>query len=155
MDFPLSKYLTIIITTSPVKSNPDTQMFQSVLKSFELVKGLSSCRKLLVCDGYKVSSEGEYRFKKGLINPDCVSNYKQYIQNLKLLEIENCRIIERQDRFGFALNLLHCLEIAETEFVLVVQHDQTFMRSVDMEEIIGVMNRKNDVNYVGFLSSST
>ena len=29
--------LTIIITSSPIKSNPDTSMISSVLKSFEIV----------------------------------------------------------------------------------------------------------------------
>jgi hypothetical protein len=110
MELCLEKYLTIIITTSAVKCNPDTSMICRVLKSFDLVCGLQKCRKLLVCDGYKLSSEGEYRFKKGIINQECVQNYKQYIENLKLLNLSNCTIIEREERCGFARNLLHCLQ---------------------------------------------
>lgn len=49
--------LTVIITSSPVRSNPDTHVITRVFQSFNLVPGLAACRKILICDGYVIADE--------------------------------------------------------------------------------------------------
>jgi hypothetical protein len=49
--------VTVIITTSPVRSNPDTFVISAVIQSFLLVPGLADCRKLIMCDHYVVAEE--------------------------------------------------------------------------------------------------
>ena len=48
--------ITVIITTSPVPSNPSTELLERVLLSFQLIPGLSQAPKIIVCDGYKVAN---------------------------------------------------------------------------------------------------
>ena len=43
--------LTVVITTSPTRSNPSTKMLELVVNSLDLVPHLQSCRKVIVCDG--------------------------------------------------------------------------------------------------------
>lgn len=45
------KLLTIVITTSPVKSHPSLALIECVLSSFGHVPELHSCRKVIVADG--------------------------------------------------------------------------------------------------------
>lgn len=56
----LKEKLTVIVTTSPVRSNPDTHVISKVFESFLLVPGLAQCRKLLICDGYLVVESSRY-----------------------------------------------------------------------------------------------
>ena len=48
--------ITVIITTSPVPSNPSIDLLERVLLSFQLIPGLSQAPKIIVCDGYKVAN---------------------------------------------------------------------------------------------------
>jgi hypothetical protein len=60
--------LTVIVTTSPVPSNPSTHMLQAVVESMALVPGLTSCRKLIVCDGCKVGAKRGWLLGAGMID---------------------------------------------------------------------------------------
>jgi hypothetical protein len=51
--------LTIILTTSPVLSNPSTVVLETVVKSFNLVEKLIDCKLIIVCDGVKEISDEE------------------------------------------------------------------------------------------------
>ena len=53
----MTQNITAIITTSPVRSNPDTSMINEVIKSMNLIENLFECKKLLICDGYKINLE--------------------------------------------------------------------------------------------------
>jgi hypothetical protein len=46
--------LTVVVTTSPVPSNPSTAMIEELFQSFAMCPGLSACRKIIVCDGFNV-----------------------------------------------------------------------------------------------------
>lgn len=47
--------LTVVITTSPVRSNPSTAMMEDLFRSFEAhCPELAMCDKVIVCDGYNV-----------------------------------------------------------------------------------------------------
>ena len=53
----ITQNITAIITTSPVRSNPDISMINEVIKSMNLIENLFECKKLLICDGYKINLE--------------------------------------------------------------------------------------------------
>ena len=50
----LLEQMTIVITTSPVKSNPSTAMFEKLMAHFQFVPELHACRKIIMCDGCKI-----------------------------------------------------------------------------------------------------
>ena len=52
----LSDFLTIIITTSPIKSHPSTYILDQVIESFNFIDGLNDCKKIIICDDYKIIS---------------------------------------------------------------------------------------------------
>jgi hypothetical protein len=54
----LKDRLTVILTTSPVGSNPSTALLEHTLATFALAPGLQLCRKILVCDGVSVLEAG-------------------------------------------------------------------------------------------------
>lgn len=57
---PLSDLLTIIVTTSPIKSNPSTELLERTFDTF-LHAGADfayECRKVIVCDGCRVLDDG-------------------------------------------------------------------------------------------------
>ncbi|KAJ3085061.1 hypothetical protein HK102_000352, partial [Quaeritorhiza haematococci] len=49
--------LTVIITTSPVPSNPSTEILESVLKGLESLEGVEGVRFVVVFDGFKVHDD--------------------------------------------------------------------------------------------------
>lgn len=49
----LREQLTVIISTSATQSNPSTLLVEVVASSFRRVSGLSNCRKVIVCDGFR------------------------------------------------------------------------------------------------------
>ena len=143
--------ITVIVTTSPVQSNPSIDMIKRTLSS---VKSIMNCKILIICDGY--TTHNKSAFKSGRVTNEVAENYKQYIINLKkyLADDENYQIIERDQRCGFAENVKFCLNLITTEFVMVVQHDYMFSRSFDFEGVIAKMKEHEEIKYVGLVASS-
>jgi len=93
----------IVMTTSPVTSNPNTDLISEIGKSLKLVDHLTKCPKLkkqcnifsphciysyiffvsVLCDGYKVREKN--KFRSGEITPERVGAYAQYKLNLHAL----------------------------------------------------------------------
>jgi hypothetical protein len=60
-----------------------------------------------------------------------------------------------QERYGFAYAVKLGLERVMTPYVMVVQHDYAFIcDDIPMKEILDLMDTRNDINYVGFMSTS-
>ncbi len=56
---PLSKLLTIIVTTSPIRSHPSTQLLEHTFDTFQFAgdEFAYECTKVIVCDGCRVVAE--------------------------------------------------------------------------------------------------
>ena len=56
---PLSELLTIIVTTSPIRSNPSTQMLEHTFDTFTFAgeEFAFECNKVIICDGCRVLEE--------------------------------------------------------------------------------------------------
>jgi len=61
---PLSQLLTIIVTTSPIRSHPSTEMLEKTFDTFPYAgeEFAYECRKVIVCDGCRVRDEEEDGF---------------------------------------------------------------------------------------------
>lgn len=53
---PLHKLLTIIVTTSPIRSNPSTEMLEETFATFPFAgdEFAYQCNKVIICDGYRI-----------------------------------------------------------------------------------------------------
>ena len=152
----LSDQLTVIITTSPIKSHPSTVMLDTVISSLDLIAGCQSCSKIIVCDGYTVETKEAH--KSGKISATTEANYLQYLQALQDKankgDYVNTNVVIQNQRYGFAENVNMMLKLVKTPYVMILQHDQCFVRPVDATSVMKAMNDHSNINYIGFMASS-
>lgn len=128
-DVPPNSDLTIIITTSPIRAHPSTELMEKVISSFRHVNGLDQCPVLLVCDGSKVAAA--YRPKVGKVTKETRTAYEEYKRRLKVLcqsgrpVWNNTALIELPSHHGFGLAVKHCIDLVETEFVSLFAANRT------------------------------
>lgn len=135
----LNELLTLIITTSPIKSNPSTEVIERSMES--LKKGgpafAFECRKIIVCDGCRLKHEEDnpdenghrkvsvkytnvkQSLRNGIVNTEQAENYSMYKHNLKQLcanakndhnsPFQNTEIVELDERHGYGFALRHVL----------------------------------------------
>ncbi len=167
----LEDLLTIIVTTSPVKSNPSTELLEKVFETFKYGGDdfAYKCRKVIICDGFRTRDEGTTKkhtndkqsMRNGIVTSEQSQNYLGFKENLKRLCREcnepgisspfcNTTVHELDDRqgYGFALRdgLRKCVA---TPYVIVIQHDRTFMRPAPIAETIRAMWYNSNIKYVG------
>ncbi|GFF79245.1 hypothetical protein IFM61606_01139 [Aspergillus udagawae] len=84
----ISDRLTVIITTSPAPSNPETDLIASVLQSFQQhCAGLTDARVVVIFDTFaRITSQP--RLKKGHASPELVESYELYKSNIKELILQ-------------------------------------------------------------------
>lgn len=150
----ISKNVTVIITTSPLRSDPDVSMLHTTFQSLSLA-GLSYCRKLLIVDHFDV---GEPRLRKqsGRLPQANIDNYNERIKNFRSATwAEGTEVVELSEWHGFALAVKSALSLVTTPLVCIVQHDLAFRREIDTKPIVDVLlNEDHHVNYVYFKRDS-
>lgn len=174
---PLESLLTIVITTSPIKSNPSTELLERVLETFLLGGGPTfayGCRKVIVCDGCRQKGESTTKrhandkqaMRNGIVTADQLRNYVQFKENLKRRCDEagsvrpgetrpaspfvNTTVEELDFRHGYGFALKHAVtECVSTPYVMVIQHDRTFMRPTPIAETVDAMWHDPKIKYVG------
>ena len=160
--------LTIVLTTSPIKTHPSTRLIEEVFESIAVLAGLGDCRKIIVADGVKVREHD--KFRSGICTPEAMSNYRHYLSRLEALTktegspLRGAELLVLDERHGFAHALRRGLMRVATPFVLVAQHDRSFVRPVEVSHVLDVMETANEhtvctdsgrVNYVGFPTTTT
>lgn len=81
------KYLTVIITTSPVPTAPSTELITAVLDSYkENCPYLLTCHVIMVFDTYDQITD-KARLKKGQVTADLGQAYGEYKDNVKAVVI--------------------------------------------------------------------
>ena len=154
----LYKDLTIIITTSPVKSHPSTELLDETVNSFALVDGLNDCNKIIICDGYTQTNKDKNAFKSGNVSADVILNYEKFIELITEKALSGSykytTINKQPVRNGFAKNVQICLDLVTTPYVMIVQHDQVFARNINITDVINSMNANSNINYVGMSALS-
>lgn len=149
----LASRLTVVITTSAVRSNPSTDLLRTAVASFDLVTGLRGCRIIIVADGPQLKPAGVYRPKQGFVDADGLARYNEYKANVRRLcgsgepyfRYAELIALEKREGFGHAVKV--GLERAETELVMVVQHDRSFMLPVDLGHAVRSFDAHPEVNY--------
>ncbi|GKY94243.1 hypothetical protein MPSEU_000390100 [Mayamaea pseudoterrestris] len=168
---PMQEILTIIVTTSPIRSNPSLELLEKVFETF-CFAGDSfcfKCRKITVCDGCRTQDgfndsvsrrhqNTKQAMRSGIVTPEQAEKYHQFKVNLKDRcakapadsPFYNTVVEELEERHGFAYALRHVVRsMVDTEYICVIQHDRTFMRSTPIEETLRAMWNNPGVKYVG------
>eukprot|EP00935_MAST-01C_sp_MAST-1C-sp1_P002038 g2038.t1 len=157
----LREKLTLVVTTSPVASNPDTSMLHEVLATCSFADELLECPKVFVCDGVKIKEKAKYR--AGQVTKQGAMDYSEFKQRVRQLTqsgsplFAHSQVLELDERQGFGYALKAAIlkpGLICTPYVLVLQHDRTFMRSLNLPAVIRAMDGVEGANYVGFPSST-
>ena len=76
-DTELGRELTIVVTTSAVRSNPSTHLVETTLASLDVFGDLSGCRRLVMCDGFKLRPRSQPKI--GVITDEEAGRYQDYV----------------------------------------------------------------------------
>jgi hypothetical protein len=85
-----------VITTSPIKSHPSTQVIDNSIESILKQPSLKDVHIYIICDGAKVKKNNEY--KSGIVTMETMKNYNAYKETLrqKYSDVKKYTIIERE-----------------------------------------------------------
>jgi len=139
----LSKRLTVLVFTSPIPSHPSLEMLLTVIESFKFIPGLTQCPLLVTCDGPGLVC-GEVRPKRGFVTKELFEQYKCFVARLRDL-IGNDRVLELPEREGFGRAVRAAVARVTTPYVLICQHDNMFVRPVDLRSVVHVMEHNEDI----------
>ena len=135
--------LTVLITSSPTHTHPSTCLLDRVLETFGAVPGLMECRKIVICDGYRL--DAQIRYKKGRVTQKQADSYEAYKSNLRKHIEENnplyvnTEILELPKRVGFGFALKEAIPSVTTDYLMIVQHDRSFIKGFDLMQVINAM----------------
>ena len=156
-------------------------MLEEVFASIARFAGAGACAKVIVADGVKMR-EGEdatCKFRSGIVTRDAERKYRHYLRRVKRLTLtpgsvlHGARLMVLEQRHGFAHALRRGIcRAVRTPFVLVAQHDRSFVRAADLAAVVDAMAAANAkaplsraadsepsaafrLNYVGFPTSTT
>jgi len=138
--------LSIILVTSPIVSHPSIELIDKVISSFNLVTHLVSCSLIIVADGVKL---GKFRPKRGCVTSEMIDNYHQFIQNLQNKVDASVadgniwsrtQVVRMAEHVGFGHAVYHAVQMCQTEYVMVVQHDHPFSLEFSLEPVIKLLD---------------
>ena len=165
----LRELLTIIVTTSPIKSNPSTNIIQGCFNTFPMagVEFAYQCPKIIICDGCRISEDlnvvvtkqhanAKQSLRNGIATKTQAENYEEYKSALHRLcdsdpIFQNTKIIELSERHGYGFALRHAIaHHVQTPYVCVIQHDRTFMKHTPIAQVVYTMHSLPEkIKYVG------
>lgn len=115
-------------------------MIINTITSLDKCEGLHDCDKLIMCNGYKISTKD--KLKREHVTVLMAINYEQFIINLQNQIKRSNPIVVYVDvhiqnkRNGFTENIRLALQKVTTPFVMIVQHDHQINRSIFNKEHI-------------------
>lgn len=139
---PLAEKVSVLVTSSYIPTHPDTGIVEATLESLSLLGVDSGVKVVLSQDGLPVTQS----------DPHARSAYRDYLQRIqnRPLSIQRPEIIVRENWGHLNGTIETGLKAVSTEFVVVVQHDMRFVRSVDLQSLIEVMEKNPEIKHVRF-----
>jgi len=132
--------ISCCIFTSPISSNPSLEVIKKCISSFP-----AFLNSYIFCDGYKLNENRRFRNKFGQVNQKEADNYEQFKKNLK--EFKNFKVLEATRWFGYAKMLKFAVNLIDTRYIFVIQHDWELKSKLDICEIEKDLE-ENDVHYL-------
>lgn len=135
------------VSSLPRRTHPSTRLIEEVFASIAALGGCGACRKIIVADGVKVREEN--KFRSGVVTADAEAAYRHYLHRVRALtrnpesSLYGAQLMALDERHGFAHALRRGLMRVETPFVLVAQHDRSFVRATDVCGVVRAMRARN------------
>ncbi|CAM9995803.1 unnamed protein product, partial [Ectocarpus fasciculatus] len=145
--------VSIVIVTSPVKSNPDTYLIDTVIDSLAYVEGLQSCHVYIIFDGFVVAEAP--RPKSGRITEAMAAAYSEYYEALQQkYNSPKYHLLKSESHRGFAMSVKWGLEVCDTDYAVIIQHDRSFGKTFSqLQNILRLFSENEHIRYVGFPTS--
>ena len=156
----IESLLTVVVTSSPIKSNPSTRLLLECLQSLDKHGALANCRKLIMCDGFKVRKTSQR--KQGIVTDDEAELYREYVNEVARLCREHplfrrTRLVRLARRQGSAYAIREAIDAhVQTPFVIIVPHDCVIARPVNLDAVATAMHKHpGQISYVKIVGRST
>ena len=132
----VASLLTIVVTSSPVPSNPDTSTMRAVFHSFSIVPALSPCPKIIHFDG-----------PQRTLPPPRVRSYAEFVRRIRALTtsyrhdaaFSNTRVYTSSSFLFASHNLAAAISHVNTSFLFSCQHDYQLARPFDASGLLRTM----------------
>eukprot|EP00466_Bigelowiella_natans_P020208 jgi/Bigna1/129316/aug1.8_g4024 len=155
----LEDKVTLIMATSPVKSNPSTVLLKHTMDSIRVYcKGATICtirtyklRKIIVCDGYSTTEE---KNQKGVARKGRrIAEDKELIEQKEDPAFHKAETLVLPKLHGFGLAMKEALKLVKTPYVFVAQHDRCFStKATGLDTLVQLLEKEPLVRYVGYLT---
>ena len=133
--------LTLITTTSPVPSNPSTEMLETSQGSLFTIPEFAMCKKIIVFDGVpdklQAFAEAYEEYKQNVIQ---LTKAHPHFQNTQLVFCSEHRHLTNAIR--------DAMEHVDTPYVFIHQHDFKLVKPVDVTNLIKSMEENPDIKHV-------
>jgi hypothetical protein len=136
----LKNYITVITTTTYNKKSPSTEIIEESINSFIDRTGFSDFRHLIYYDKYRDSK--------------LMDKYQENLENLKD-KYKNVEVYTCKDVHGLGGGFIYLFNKVKTPYIIFIEHDWLFLKDIDLETVINVMEKYNYVNYIRFNKRKT
>jgi hypothetical protein len=162
----MEREISVILITSPSISNPDTSLIDTTLEGLSHLSGLETVTVYILLDGYSIHPIAQT--KKGRITAAMEQKYELYHQRLMekytptspsissemtspAPSNRNYQIVKCDQHYGFALAVKYGLELCQTPYALILQHDRTFTTPFPyLNNLLLSFQLHPNIRYIGF-----
>lgn len=140
-DQEIAKLITIITTTNPIPSIPNTSMIEKTQASLFQINAFKLCKKIIVFDGIQPG----YESRK--------NDYQQYkINVLKLTKnnpyFSNTQLVFCKSWVHLAGAIREALKHVQTPYLFIHQHDFLLAKPFNLNALISTMNINPNIKHV-------
>ena len=129
----VSDLLTVVVCSSPVPSNPETQTIRAVFHSLSRATGLAGCAKIIHFDG-----------PQAILPPPRIKAYAEFKARVRELsekdgDFSRSSVYESDSFLFSAHNLAAAISHVNTSFLLNLQHDYELAKPFDAPNLLRTM----------------
>lgn len=145
-DDTVASLVTVITSTSPIPSIPETTHLYPAQKSLHLIPALAKCNKIIVFD-YPKSKNFKQR-----------SLYREYKKNVKKLvrkdpHFADTKLVFCKEWGHLSGTIKEAIQYVKTPFIFLHQHDLQLIEPFDLNGVVATMIANPAIKYVHFSSS--
>ena len=136
--------LTVIISANLIDSHPEITYIKEVIESLSLANINKDTPIILSHDSLKDDNT----------LPEKETRYQQYFYNLhsycSQLDYKNIKIIKTNNWGHLTRSLKNAVDIVETEYMLIMQHDIHLRRQIPLYDLIELMKKHSFIKHLRF-----
>lgn len=148
--YDLTSLVTVIVTSSPSRRHPSTELLETLFESLKFIDGLYECPRIILLDGYNIKENQEV--KRGRVSQKMATAYEEYcLRIVTKFENASCRVMKSATHLGFAFSVKIGLQQVKTPYAFILQHDRVFCRQFGhLPRLLEMMELYTHIRYIGF-----